>query len=75
MMHFQYKLKQSHSSKNICPGGHEIYKLDRPFLGHYYFILSLPDPCSGEDKKIVREIHQFYNFLSPYSTDSTEQIG
>ena len=22
--------------KNPCPGGHEIYNLGRPFLGHHY---------------------------------------
>ena len=28
--------------QNPSPGGHEIYNFDRPFLGHHYFILSLP---------------------------------
>ena len=27
--------------KNPYPGGHEIYKFGRPFLGHHYYLLSL----------------------------------
>ena len=27
--------------KNPCPGGHEIYNFGRPFLGHFYYALSL----------------------------------
>ena len=62
---------------------------DRPFFGHYYYILGLSDPCLEVEKKIFREIHQFYikklspcgmggreiyNFLSPYPLDATYQI-
>ena len=37
--------------KNPCPGGHEIYKFDRPLLGHHYYMLSLSDLCLGVEKK------------------------
>ena len=26
-----------------APGGHKIYNLGRPYLGHHYFVLSLSD--------------------------------
>ena len=29
--------------KNSCPEGHQIYKLRTPFLGYYYYIISLSD--------------------------------
>ena len=48
--------------KNPCPGGHEIYNFGRPFLGHYYFTLSLYEPCPGLENKIFNEIHQFTLF-------------
>ena len=32
--------------KNPCPGGHEIYKFGRPFLGYHDYKLNLSDPCS-----------------------------
>ena len=47
---------------NPCPGGHEIYNCGRPYLGHHYYILSLSDLCLGVEKKIFKEIHQFYTF-------------
>ena len=37
--------------QNPCPGGHEIYNMGTPFLGHQYFILSLSDLCMGVKKK------------------------
>ena len=37
--------------KNPCPVGHEIYKFDRPLLGHHYYMLSLSDLCLGVEKK------------------------
>ena len=45
------------------PGGHEIYNFGRPFLGHYYYILtgSLFDLCLGVEKKIFKEIMYFHN--------------
>ena len=46
--------------KNRCPGGHEIYNFIRPFLGHFYFIVSLSDLCLGAEKKIFKEIIHFY---------------
>ena len=51
--------------KNIYPGGHEIYKFGKPFLGHHYYILGLFKPCSGVDKK---ERNQFYPFYSKITT-------
>ena len=45
--------------KNRCPGGHEIYNFGRPFLGHYYYILSLFDLCLGVEK-IFTEIMYFH---------------
>ena len=50
--------------KNPCPGGHEIYNFGRPFLGHYYYTLSLYGLCPRVEKKIFfSEIHQFYTLL------------
>ena len=42
--------------KNRCPRGHEIYNFGRPFLGYYYYILSLPDLCLEVEKKIFKEV-------------------
>ena len=59
--------------KTPCPGVHEIYNFGRPFLGHHYryYILSLSDLCLGVEKKIFKELHQFYTFYtqitSPWS--------
>ena len=48
--------------KNPCSRGHEIYKFNRPFLGHYYYILGQSDLCLGVEKKIVEEImHLHYS--------------
>ena len=41
--------------KNPYPGGHEIYNFGRPFLGHYYYILSLSKSFPGVEKKIFKE--------------------
>ena len=41
-------------NKNPCPGGHEIHNFDRPFLGHYYYILNLCEPCPRVEKMIGR---------------------
>ena len=48
--------------KNPCPGGHEIYNFGRPFLGHHYYLLGLSDLCLGVEKKIFKDVHQFYTF-------------
>ena len=32
----------------------------RPFLGHYYYILSLSDICMGVEMKIFQEIMHFH---------------
>ena len=44
---------------NRYPGGHEIYNFGRPFLGYYYYILSLFDLCLGVEKKIFKGIMYF----------------
>ena len=36
---------------NPCPGGHEIYNFGRPLHGHYYYALSLSEPCLRVDKR------------------------
>ena len=38
---------------------HEIYKVDRPFLGDHYNILSLSDSCPRVEKKTFKEIMHF----------------
>ena len=48
--------------KKPCPGGHGIYNFGRPFLAHFYYILSLSEPCPGVEKKIFEEIQLFYPF-------------
>ena len=83
MMHFHYMTYIAiPQRKNPCPGGNEIYNLGRPFLGHHNHT------CPWVEKKIFKEIHQFYskitapfaggheiyNFFSPYPTDATFQI-
>ena len=44
--------------KHMYPsvGGHEINNFGRPFLDHYYYILSLSDLCLGVKKRIFKEI-------------------
>ena len=36
-------------------GSDEIYNLGRPFLGHHYFILSLPNLCLGEERRFFKK--------------------
>ena len=50
--------------KNPCLGGHEIYNLGRPYLGHYYYTLSFYEPCHGV-KKIFKEIHINFTHFTP----------
>ena len=40
----------------------------RTTIGYYYYILSVSNLCLGVEKKIFKEIHQFY------PTDETHQI-
>ena len=41
IMYFHYlTYMATPQRKNPCRGGHEIYNFGRPFLGHYYYILS-----------------------------------
>ena len=48
--------------KNPCPGGHEIYKFGRPFLGHHYYILVFSDQCLEVEKKIFKKYSNFTLF-------------
>ena len=43
-------------STKPLPRGHEIYNFGKPFLGHHYFILSLPHLFPWVEKKILQEI-------------------
>ena len=42
---------------NPCTERHEIYNFGRPFLGHHYYALSLPESCLRVDMKIFEEIN------------------
>ena len=46
--------------KNFCLSDHEIFNFGRPFLGHYYYVLSLSHPCRGIEKKNLKEIMHFH---------------
>ena len=46
-------------NKNPSSKGHEIYKFDRPFLVHHYYILSLSEPRPGLEKKIFKKNDAF----------------
>ena len=52
---------------NPCPGGHQIYNLDRHFLGHHYCILSLSGQCLGVEKKILKDIIHFHYMTYDYT--------
>ena len=43
---------------NPSPGGREIYKLGRPFLGHHTLILSLCKSCP--EGRFFKKTHQFH---------------
>ena len=51
--------------KNPCPGGHDIYNLGRPFLGHHCYILSFSDLCLGVEKKIFKETMYVHYMATP----------
>ena len=55
-----YDLNGHALAQEPLPRGHEINNSCRPFLGHYYCILRLPDPSPEVEKKIFTEIHRFY---------------
>ena len=60
MKHFHYFTDMATlQHNNPCPGGHEIYNFNRPYLGHHYYILSLFDLCLGVEK-ICKEIMHFH---------------
>ena len=61
-MHFHYiTYIATLLNKKPCPGGHEIYNFVRPIL-NYYHTLTFSEPNPGVEKKILKEIHQFYTF-------------
>ena len=41
--------------KKPCPKGHDINNFGRPFLGHYYHILSLSDLCQVVEKRVLKK--------------------
>ena len=41
------------------PRGRDNYSFGRPFLGYYYYILSLSNLCLGVEKQIFKEIMHF----------------
>ena len=51
--------------KNICPRNYEINKFGRPDFS-YHFKLSLIDGCSGEEKSIYKDMHQFFQNEDPF---------
>ena len=44
-----YDLHGHALAQEPCPGGHEINIFGRPFIGNYYYTLSLYEPCPGVD--------------------------
>ena len=46
----------------IAQWGREMYNFGRHFFGHHKYILSFSYPCLRVEKKIFREIHEFYTF-------------
>ena len=48
--------------KNRCPGGHESNNFNRPFLGHYYYILSLSDLCLGVEK--IFKVVMYFQYMT-----------
>ena len=56
-MHFHYDMSYMATSllKDPCPGGHENYNFGWPFLGHYYYALSLSESCPKVEKKIFKQ--------------------
>ena len=63
IMHFHFMTYMTTPKhKNPCRGGHLISNFGRPFLVHYYYILSLSEPCSKvENFFFKRIIYQFYH--------------
>ena len=67
-MHFHH-MTITLQQKDPWSEGHEIYSFGRPFLGHHYYIHSLPDLCPGVDKTILKEkiyCHNMAFMSTPY---------
>ena len=45
IMHFHYMTYGRAIAQNLQPMSHEIFNFEKPFLGHYYYIISLSEPC------------------------------
>ena len=78
IMYFHYMTYLATSQyKNPCPGGHESKNFGRPFLGYHYYILCLSDLCLGVEKKILKEIMQFYyiRLIWPRPSTRTPALG
>ena len=87
IMHFHYMTYMATpNTRTPAPGGHEIYNLGRPFLGHHYYILCLSEPCPGVEKNMRNVSILPPNYLplrrggggvmkSPYPTEAAYQIG
>ena len=52
--------------KNPCSGGHKIKNFGRLFVGHHYYTLSLCEPCSELEKKILKKDIDFTQFTQNY---------
>ena len=64
IMHFHYiTYMATLYHKNPCPWGHEIYNLGWPLLGHHCYAISYCELCLGVEKRIFKEINQFFTFL------------
>ena len=59
--------------KNPSPGSHELYNFGRPFIGHYYILFSLSDPCPKVKKLFLRNtsiLHFLSEILPPLGVES-----
>ena len=61
-MHDHYMTMPQH--KNPCLGGHEIYNIGGPILGHHFFTLTLSDLNLGIEK-IFKEI-MYFHYMRPH---------
>ena len=65
IIHFHYMTYMAMPQhKTPWSGVQEIYNFGRPFLGHYYCILSLPDLCLEVEMKIFKEGQRPQNLSS-----------
>ena len=48
--------------RNPCPWSHEINKFGRGFHSHHIFTFNLSETYIEVEKKIFKDLHQFYSF-------------